>query len=125
MTVKLAYNGGAQEIEVAAVVDDIVIHRPCTVNLGTGVTSYEAKEWTVSHVPTGTKLHSLLFCYPKKPTLAELRRWARIVQDEAPAAWALMSTFEFGKTNLAGDERVVGTMVIDASRKAWLEVRGD
>ena len=121
-TVKLAYNGGAQEIEVAAVVDDIVIHRPFTVRLDTGVISYEVKEWTASHIPTGTKLHSLL---PKKPTLAELKRWGRLVQDEAPAAWALMSTFEFGKVKLVGDERVVGTMIIEASRKAWAEVRGD
>ena len=124
-TVKLKCNGGAQEIEVVATLDDIAIHRPFTVRPDTGVISYQVKAWTASHVPTGTKLQSLLPSYPKAPTLAELKRWARLVQDEAPAAWALMSTFEFGKDRLVGDERVVGTMIIEASRKAWAEVRGD
>lgn len=127
MTVKLAYNGGAQEIEVAAIIDDIAIHRPFTVHLETGEIVYDTKIWTASHIPTGTKLVSLITppYRGKKNTVPQLKQWARLVQDGAPTAWALMSTFEFGKSNLVGDERVAGTMIIEASRAAWAEVRGD
>lgn len=130
-TLKLLWSATeSREIEATAIIDDIDIHRPFTVNLVTGEIVYDTKTWTASHIPTGTKLVSLITPPwsakgAKKNTVPQLKQWARLVQDGAPTAWALMSTFEFGKSNLVGDERVAGTMIIEASRAAWAEVRGD
>lgn len=121
MLATLNWDGKPREIEVKAVIDDIAIHRPFNVDLATGVVGYNNRSWTASHIPTGTKLVSLITRRDVK--LDELKRWARLVQDAEPAAWAVMSTFEFGKSKLEGDERDVGTLIIAASRAAWEKVR--
>lgn len=119
------------EVVVNAIIDDIAIHRPFTVNLTTGVIEYDDTVWTASHVPTGTKLGSLIAPPWRargrgKNTLAELKQWAQRVQDCAPAAWAVMSTFPFAKNGLVGDdERAVGRQIVDVSRTIWADIRGD
>ena len=73
----------------ATVRGDIAIHRSAWVKED-GTLSVYAKAWTVSHVPTGDRLESLL---PRgmrnnQPTRAPMVEWAEAVQELVPEFWA-------------------------------------
>lgn len=100
--VKLSFKpytrGGDVTAEIDATVrGDIAIHRPAWVKED-GTLSIYAKAWTVSHVPTGDRLESLL---PRgwrdnMNVRAPLIEWAEAVQQVEPDFWAEARKPDFG-----------------------------
>ena len=96
---------GAVEVD-AHIVGALAVHRH--TNDGE---SFDGNRWMVSHIPTGAGVNSLAAVDCRKPE--KLKRWARAIQDAAPAAWSEINALPWGADTVPNQPARV---IIDAAR---------